>query len=190
MTTTLKIIVTLQKGRLRRTGGGLALATGGTSILVGAGVAAHGAAAGAVATSDAVWATGKLQRLHASSFASTDAGTSAGKLGPNPNKGKASDHGGTNHNKAIDDRVGKLKAGEQYGEVRNIRKNQVQVDANGKRVGNNRPDLQYDQWDGQARKWKHYNVEYDNNASNSAAHGEKIRTNDPNAGVELNILKD
>jgi hypothetical protein len=70
----------------------------------------------------------------------------------------------------------------QDSSVTDIRKNQVQVDVNGNRVGDNRPDLQYNK-DG-----CHYCVEYDNSLDNSVRHGEVIRANDPNARVELNRL--
>lgn len=49
---------------------------------------------------------------------------------------------------------------------------------NGNRVGNNRPDVQYD-YNGQ-----HYNVEFDNNSSNSVKHERTIRENDPNSQIE------
>ncbi len=91
-----------------------------------------------------------------------------------------SSHGGKEHNTAIDNRVEELK---KDAEVKNIRKNQKQVDYNGKRVGNNQPDVQYDK-DG-----KHYDEEYDNVIRNSKKHGEVIKKNDPDAIVKLNILR-
>ncbi len=98
--------------------------------------------------------------------------------GPAPNDGIAAPHGGDEHDTAIDaeiDRVRSLGA-------ENIRKNQVQVDINGNRVGDNRPDLQYD-LDGQ-----HYNVEWDYNQNRSDQHGQTIRNNDPNSICVLNKL--
>ncbi len=99
--------------------------------------------------------------------------------GPSPNGGNAKSHGGSKHNDAIDTRVNELKSD---GEVTNIRKNQTQVDASGKKVGSNRPDVQYDK-DGQ-----HHNVEYDNIERNSVKHRDVISRNDPNSKIETNIL--
>jgi RHS repeat-associated protein len=107
-----------------------------------------------------------------------DVGSNA-KKGPAPNGGDAKKHGGDAHDSAINKRVDELK---QDSSVTDIRKNQVQVDVNGNRVGDNRPDLQYNK-DG-----CHYCVEYDNSLDNSVRHGEVIRANDPNARVELNRL--
>lgn len=59
----------------------------------------------------------------------------------------------------------------------------MQVDVNGNKVGNNRPDIQYD-LDG-----IHYNIEIDTNASRSEMHGNVIRQNDPNAKIELIIIE-
>ena len=95
------------------------------------------------------------------------------------NNGIARPHGGARHNDAIDQRVEALNADPA---VTNVRKNQVQVDANGNRVGNNRPDVQYD------RCGVHHRVEYDTVPANGARHGDVIRRNDPNAAVELNDL--
>ena len=93
--------------------------------------------------------------------------------GPPANRGIAKPHGGKKHNKAIDDYIENLPEGAD-----NVRKNQVQVDINGNRVGNNRPDVQYD-YNGQ-----HYNVVFDNNSSNSVKHERTIRENDPNSQIE------
>ena len=101
------------------------------------------------------------------------------RSGPSPNNGAAAPHGGVAHNSAIDSRVEQLRADPT---VTNIRKNQVQVDVDGNRVGDNRPDLQYDQCG------THNCVEFDTNPSRSKQHGETIRQNDPNARVELNEL--
>ncbi len=66
--------------------------------------------------------------------------------------------------------------------VENIRKNQVQVDANGNVVGTNRPDLQWDE-DG-----VHYNYEVDNNPARSSVHAQQIQQNDPNSVVIQKVL--
>jgi proline dehydrogenase len=68
---------------------------------------------------------------------------------------KAGKHGNPDYNKAIDDAIEKLPK-----EAKDVRKNQVQVDINGNKVGNNRPDIQYNK-DG-----KHHNVEVDRNIRN------------------------
>ena len=83
-----------------------------------------------------------------------DAGKAAKALkkGPDPNGGKGGKHGNPDHNNAIDDAIKALPDG-----AYDIRKNQVQVDFNGNRVGNNRPDIQYN------LNGKHYNIEIDRN---------------------------
>jgi RHS repeat-associated protein len=58
-----------------------------------------------------------------------------------------------------------------------IRVNQEQTNAQGVRVGQNRPDLQYTDRNG----IRHY-IEYDQDPVNGAAHAQRIRANDP-AGV-------
>jgi len=58
-----------------------------------------------------------------------------------------------------------------------IRVNQEQTSAQGVRVGQNRPDLQYTDRNG----IRHY-IEYDQDPVNGAAHAQRIRANDP-AGV-------
>ena len=101
----------------------------------------------------------------------------AGRVIP-PNGGKAKPHGGQVHNAKIDDFIQGLGD-----DVSNIRKNQTQVDVSGKKVGSNRPDVQYDK-DG-----VHYNVEFDINAKNSSKHGDVIQHNDPNSKVILNVIE-
>ncbi|KGN81815.1 hypothetical protein HW49_03770 [Porphyromonadaceae bacterium COT-184 OH4590] len=88
------------------------------------------------------------------------------------NGGDAKKHGGDEHNNAIDNHINELKETEG---VVNIRKNQQQVNVDGDKVGNNRPDIQYD-LDG-----VHYNVEYDTTVSGSQKHQKTIPANDPNA---------
>ncbi len=101
------------------------------------------------------------------------------RRGPAPNQRNAKPHGGPRHNDAIDRRVEELSADPS---VSNIRKNQVQVDVHGRRVGNNRPDIQYDQCG------VHHCVEYDTFERNSVRHRQVIRRNDPNTGIELNVF--
>ncbi len=107
------------------------------------------------------------------------AGSNAAK-GPRPNGGRGPQHGGPEHNDAIDNLVNDLLSDPS---VSNIRKNQQQVDVNGKKVGRNRPDVQYDK-DG-----CHTCVEFDHSARRSLQHGDKIRRNDPKAKVDLRRLK-
>ena len=96
-----------------------------------------------------------------------------------PNGGKAKPHGGVKHNSAIDKGISQSK---QQGK-QNIRKNQTQVDASGKKVGNNRPDIQYDE------NGQHVCVEYDTNPNNGLKHQQTIQTNDPNAKVILKTVE-
>ncbi|EBC0776120.1 Rhs family protein [Salmonella enterica] len=99
-----------------------------------------------------------------------------------PNEGNAPQHGGTGHNRNIDDEIAILKDSEG---VSDIRKNQQQVDINGNKVGNNKPDIQYDK-DG-----IHHNVEYDTSPRASKNYEKVITANDPNARSTFwNIDKD
>ena len=100
------------------------------------------------------------------------------KNSPKPNNGKGGKHGNPDHNKTIDDAIENLP-----NEAKDVRKNQVQVDINGKKVGNNRPDIQYNK-DG-----KHHNVEVDRNIRNSKRHETKIKENDPDSEFEGIIIE-
>ena len=93
-----------------------------------------------------------------------------------PNGGKGRQHGGSVHNKMIDNFIKNLPQG-----AKNIRKNQQQVDINGNSVGSNLPDVQYD------LNGEHYNVEFDLNPLRSIEHFEKIFANDPTSPIELNF---
>ncbi len=93
------------------------------------------------------------------------------KKGPEPNDGKAKQHGNPDHDAAINDKVNQVR---QEG-GKNIRKNQQQVDVNGNNVGGNQPDLQWDV-DG-----KHHNWEIDRTKNSSLKHQRQIPANDPNA---------
>lgn len=103
------------------------------------------------------------------------------KMYAEANGGDAKAHGGNEHNGAIDKLIDDLK-NDPAVDNDSIRKNQQQVDVNGNKVGNNRPDVQYDK-DG-----CHYCVEYDHDESRSDKHGDTIRGNDPNAVVDLYLL--
>ena len=67
---------------------------------------------------------------------------------------------------------------------RDFRVNQQQVNANGERVGTNRPDLQYTDANGRRQY-----VEYDTPSSGRGpGHEQRIRSNDPNGDVTLKIV--
>ena len=99
--------------------------------------------------------------------------------GPKPNDGKGAPHGNPDHNAKIDNKIKSLRKGE----ATDIRKNQAQVDVNGNKVGNNRPDVQYN------KDEVHYNYEVDRSATNNAAHERVIRKNDPNSIFEGEIIE-
>jgi RHS repeat-associated protein len=89
---------------------------------------------------------------------------------------------GTNPNQA--EELGRdLRQAEQQG-ARDIRVNQEQVNAQGVRVGQNRPDLQYTDKAGM----RHY-IEYDQSPESSAAHEQRIKANDPSGIVTPKIIK-
>ena len=88
------------------------------------------------------------------------------------NQGNSKPHGGKVHNNAIDNYI---KDQKQSGNT-DIRKNQCQVDAEGNKIGNNRPDVQFNDENGY-----HHNVEFDNDPKKSAKHKETIERNDPNS---------
>lgn len=108
------------------------------------------------------------------------------KKSPPANNSKEKSHGGETHNEAINDRFDEAMNDPT---VINVRKNQAQTDVDGNKVGNNKPDLQYDKYDVNTDTWNHYNIEWDNVPANSVNHGKTITKNDPKAKVELNILK-
>ncbi|CAK7026722.1 MAG: hypothetical protein DELT_02603 [Desulfovibrio sp.] len=87
------------------------------------------------------------------------------------NDGVFTSHGGTDHDLAIRNRVAEVKS---QG-AKNIRVNQQQVDVNGVKVGNNRPDIQYDLDD------IHHNEEFDTKKSQSDKHKKTVPKNDPKA---------
>lgn len=61
--------------------------------------------------------------------------------------------------------------------------NQTQVDINGKKIGNNRPDVQYD------LNGQHYNVEFDTHPGSGLRHQQTVQANDPNAKVILKTVE-
>lgn len=82
------------------------------------------------------------------------------------------------HNSAIDKYVDGLPKNAE-----NVRKNQTQVDINGKKIGNNRPDVQYD------LNGQHYNVEFDTHPGSGLRHQQTVQANDPNAKVILKTVE-
>lgn len=104
------------------------------------------------------------------------------KNGPKPNGGKAKPHGNADHNDAIDAKIKELA--EMGDEVHEVRKNQVQVDFEGNKVGNNRPDVQWNA-DG-----VHHNYEVDRTRKNSDRHKKVIEANDPKAAFEYELIID
>ena len=100
---------------------------------------------------------------------------------PDANNGDAAKHGNDDHDTAIDEQVQELiDAG-----YTDVRKNQQQVDADGNKVGTNRPDVQ-----GTNPKTKQREYwEFDHNAKNSKAHEETIQSNDPSGKVHPVILE-
>ena len=152
-------------------GGGATVASGGAAagVAVPAGAAISGAGALAVGTGVA---------LMSNTAKNASQGYNRGN-GPKPNDGKGAPHGNPDHNAKIDDKIKSLRKGE----ATDIRKNQAQVDVNGNKVGNNRPDVQYN------KNEVHYNYEVDRSATNNAAHERVIRKNDPNSIFEGEIIE-
>ena len=151
-------------------GGGATVASGGSAagVAVPAGVAISGAGALAVGTGVA---------LMSNTAKNASQGYNRGN-GPKPNGGESKPHGNPDHNAKIDNKIKSLRKDSATG----IRKNQAQVDVNGNKVGNNRPDIQYNK-DG-----VHHNCEVDRTKRN-ATHEEVIRKNDPNSIYEVEIIK-
>jgi hypothetical protein len=87
------------------------------------------------------------------------------------NNGETAPHGGPAHDAAINKQMEEARAAG----AENIRKNQVQVNIEGNRVGNNKPDLQYDLND------THYNHEFDTTEASSLKHQDVVPKNDPAA---------
>ena len=50
-------------------------------------------------------------------------------------------------------------------------------------IGNNRPDIQYDE------NGQHYNVEFDTHPENGLKHQQTVQANDPNAKVILKTVE-
>lgn len=87
------------------------------------------------------------------------------------NNGNAKKLGRTGNNNFIDDLINDAKS---QGAT-NIRKNQQQVDINGNKVRNNRPDIQYD------LNGIHHNIEVDTTKKGSTDHKNQIPEFDVNA---------
>jgi multisubunit Na+/H+ antiporter MnhC subunit len=176
---------------------GTAMSEGGkNAAITGAGISATAATATLLTAGSAIEVTGPTMAV-GEGIALTGTVTSfGGKIlmlnaaknarrgynygGPEANDGTSKPHGNADHNNTIDKKVQEIKG---QGKARNIRKNQQQVDAQGKKVGRNRPDLQWDK-DG-----IHHNYEVDRNVKNNVKHERVIRQNDPNAIYEKEIIK-
>lgn len=101
-----------------------------------------------------------------------------GPNAPRGNNGNGPVHGGSKHNDAVDQDIQDMKD-KGYTD---IRKNQAQVDAQGNKVGNNRPDSQGTRPDGK-REYR----EQDTDPNRSTQHGETIKRNDPSGICILSI---
>jgi len=95
-------------------------------------------------------------------------------------------HGGNLHDAAINAEIEKIKALGK-GKYENIRKNQRQVDVNGKAVSQNRPDIQYDAILPDGSK-VHVCIEFDNVRSASNNHFNTLTGLDPKAVVITHLL--
>jgi ketosteroid isomerase-like protein len=82
-------------------------------------------------------------------------------------------HGGPAHDEAIDDYIKNLPKNAE-----DVRKNQAQVDAEGNKVGDNRPDVQWTDEEGR----RHY-VEV--TSKTSRGNPDQIRANDPKGIIEI-----
>jgi RHS repeat-associated protein len=86
-------------------------------------------------------------------------------------------HGSPEHDAAVNEEVQKMRDKD----YRDIRKNQAQVDAQGNKVGNNRPDAQGTNPETGQRE----HVEVDRNAARGAQHERDIMRNDPSVKCTL-----
>ena len=125
-------------------------------------------------------ASRKRHKSSASAALPKNGAASAAAGSPTPNNGDGKKHGNDEHNDAIDKKIEQIK---KNGGT-DIRKNQQQVNAKGELVGRNRPDVQWNDGDGNHHCW-----EIDHNPTNSAKHRAVITANDPAAIVELQILQ-
>ena len=101
------------------------------------------------------------------------------RTAPPANNGDSKPHGSPEHDAAVN---GDIQDMRDNGYT-DIRKNQAQVDAQGNKVGDNRPDAQGTRPDG-TREIR----EQDRDPARSRQHGDQIRANDPNAVCILGLL--
>ena len=125
-------------------------------------------------------ATDKLGDVLSTSDKISDATKTINKT-PVANGGFAPQHGGVKHDEKINNKVQELL---QDFDITDIRKNQQQVDANGNKIGTNRPDLQWTDSEGIRHYW-----EIDKNKNSSVRHGEVIKKNDPNGFIHLETFE-
>ncbi len=155
-------------------GGGQLMTAGATTFRAGRTIYSVGSALAA--------AEGIMQQAKEKSSSSGQArSNNKPRKAPPANNGNAKPHGGKKHNSSIDSKISGVN---KSGKCTDVRKNQCQVDANGNKVGNNRPDAQWNDENG-----VYHNVEFDNSARQSAHHKSQIEENDPNAVNEFYLLK-
>lgn len=99
---------------------------------------------------------------------------------PPANDGLGPQHGKKDHDDKINQKVNDVK---EKGHT-DIRKHQSQVDANGKKVGDNKPDVQSIDKNGKRQIY-----EVDRDTKSSQKHENTIKKNDPNANVQTEIIK-
>lgn len=151
--------------------------SGGSLTLAGCGLMATGLTTWNMASNDNSYSSSSSKSSNSSSKSAPTANSKKKKIAPN--NGIAKPHGGKKHNKNIDDFLSGKRSGNEE-----LRKNQCQVDAEGNKVGNNRPDAQYNDKNG-----VHHNVEFDYSQRQSNKHRKQIENNDPNSINEFIILK-
>ena len=117
--------------------GGGTVAGGGT-VFSGGTAAAAAIPAGAAISDAGILAIGMGVTMMSNANRNASQGYNRGK-GPKANNGESKPHGNSDHNAKIDEKINSIR-GEK---ATDIRKNQIQVNAAGERVGNNRPDVQY-----------------------------------------------
>jgi RHS repeat-associated protein len=129
------------------------------------------------AVNDAIATTGKVM----SGYINGAKNLFSKKEAPKANNGKASQHGKKDHDNKVNDIIKKMK---EKG-YEDIRKNQAQVDANGNKVGDNRPDAAGTDPETGTR----VNAEVDRAENSANKHEKTIRANDPDCVIEKHLIK-
>jgi hypothetical protein len=134
----------------------------------------------AVASSTAARAANAARGAQSSSSSKEPAVTKDGRRpAPPANDGGGPPHGAPDHNRAIDNRVREVRG---QGAT-DIPKNQTQSDAQGNRVGDNRPDLGYTDRDG-----VRHNEEWGRDQGRLDRQGQVARQNDPSCVTSSTCL--